>query len=665
MRFAAILQIAILSVGFVTTSVLAAETPVRVVVWDEQQPAQMPVYENFLGNQIADYLKSRPGFAVTSVNQNQAEQGLSDAILDQCDVLIWWGHVRQREIKWETGQKIVEPLKQGKLSLIALHSAHWSTPFIEAMNERAIADALAKLTPEQRKTVKVEPIRPAYGVPKRDGEVSPSSELVTQPDGSLLLKVKLPNCCFPAYRGDGKPSHVRIMQPNHPIARGIPVTFDIPHTEMYDEHFHVPLPDEVIFEERWDAGEHFRSGAVWKIGQGRVFYFRPGHETFDVFKQPEPLMILENATRWLAEQQRQPAVSRGYSIPVIDLAGETKRQVIVDREPGQYLGHPTTVLLEDGKTILCVYPKGHGKGAITYKRSSDGGLTWSDRIPVPETWATSKETPTIHRVVDASGKKRLIVWSGMYPARLASSDDDGQTWSELKPVGDWGGIVVMGFVEPIANAPGHYMAMFHDDGRYFAQPAHPTKPVTFTLYQTNSTDGGLTWTIPKAIFSRQDVHLCEPGVVRSPDGKELAVLLRENSRRKNSHVIFSRDEGQTWTEPRELPGSLTGDRHVAKYTADGRLFISFRDTTLDSPTKGDWVAWVGRYDDIVHNREGQYRVRLMKNHKGFDCAYPGVELLPDDTIVTTTYGHWQPNEPPYIVSVRLTLKELDEKLPKQ
>jgi len=101
--------------------------------------------------------------------------------------------------------------------------------------------------------------------------------------------------------------------------------------------------------------------------------------------------------------------------------------VIVDREPGQYLGHPTTVLLEDGKTVLVVYPKGHGCGAIVLKRSTDGGLTWSERLPVPGNWATSLETPTIHRVVDAKGKKRLIVWSGLYPARLSVSGDDGKT----------------------------------------------------------------------------------------------------------------------------------------------------------------------------------------------------------------------------------------------
>ncbi len=350
---------------------------------------------------------------------------------------------------------------------------------------------------------------------------------------------------------------------------------------------------------------------------------------------------------------------KSYSIPTIDLAAEQHRQVIVDREPGQYLGHPTTCLLEDGKTMLCVYPKGHGRGAIVYKRSNDGGKTWSKRLETPETWASSKEVPTLHRVIDAHGKKRIIMWSGLYPARLAVSEDDGHSWSELKPVGDWGGIVVMGYVAPIQKGPGHYMAMFHDDGRFFT--ANGKRVPTMTLYQTFSSDGGLTWSAPEPIYANDQIHLCEPGMIRSPDGNQMAVLLRENRRSRNSHVIFSNDEAETWTTPRELPASLTGDRHTGVYTPDGRLFISFRDTTHESPTKGDWVAWVGTYDDILHNREGQYRVRLMDNTKAADCAYPGVELLPNGTIVTTTYGHWKKGESPYIVSVRLKLSELDNK----
>jgi hypothetical protein len=339
-------------------------------------------------------------------------------------------------------------------------------------------------------------------------------------------------------------------------------------------------------------------------------------------------------------------------------------QIIVDREAGQYLGHVTTVLLEDGKTIIAVYPKGHGRGAIVMKRSTDGGLTWSGRLPTPGSWATSQEVPTIYRTVDKSGKKRLIMFSGLYPIRQAVSEDDGATWTELTPIGDFGGIVAMGSCVRLNS--GDYLAMFHDDGRYIAgktaKRGDKNGSPKFTLYQTLSADGGLTWSAPRAIAQHPQAHLCEPGIVRSPDGKQLAVLLRENSRKLNSFVIFSNDEGQTWSEPRELPAALTGDRHTAKYLPDGRLFITFRDTTRQSPTKGDWVAWLGHYDDIVKGTEGICRIRLMKNNKDADCCYPGLELLPDSTVVTTTYGHWTPGEMPYIVSVRFKPQELDAKL---
>jgi hypothetical protein len=361
-----------------------------------------------------------------------------------------------------------------------------------------------------------------------------------------------------------------------------------------------------------------------------------------------PILI---ALATVAAAQTHP---RGYSIPTIDLAADSSRQVIVDREPGQYLGHPTTVLLEDGKTLLCVYPKGHGKGAIVLKRSTDSGRTWSERLPVPENWSTSLETPTIHRTEDRKGKKRLILFSGLYPIRRAVSEDDGVTWTPLEPIGEFGGIVAMADVVRLRD--GRYMAVFHDDGRFISAKSEAR---AFKVYKTLSSDGGLTWSAPIVIAQHPEAHLCEPGIVRSPDGRQLAMLLRENSRKFNSFVAFSTDEGETWSTPRELPGALTGDRHVGKYAKDGRLFITFRDTTHESPTRGDWVAWVGRYADIVEEREGQYRVRLMKNHKSADCAYPGLELLPDGTFVTTTYGHWTPGEEPYVVSVRLRLDEID------
>jgi hypothetical protein len=347
---------------------------------------------------------------------------------------------------------------------------------------------------------------------------------------------------------------------------------------------------------------------------------------------------------------------KGYSIPLIDLAGETARQIIVDKEPGQYLGHPTTVLLEDNKTIITVYPKGHGRGAVVMKKSTDGGLTWSERLAVPDNWATSQEVPTLYRVIDSQGKKRLIMFSGLYPIKMAVSEDDGRAWTPLQPIGDFGGVVAMASLVRLKN--GDYMALFHDDGRFLRGAGKRTK---FQVFKTISKDGGLTWGQPVVITEHPAAHLCEPGAIRSPDGKQIALLLRENSRKYNSFVVFSNDDGRTWSEPVELPGALTGDRHTGRYAPDGRLFITFRDTTHESPTKGDWVGWVGTYEDIVKDREGQYRVRLMDNHKSADCAYPGLELLPDGTFVTTTYGHWIEGQSPFIMSVRFKMEEIDAK----
>ena len=291
------------------------------------------------------------------------------------------------------------------------------------------------------------------------------------------------------------------------------------------------------------------------------------------------------------------------------------------------------------------------------KRSTDGGLTWTDRLPTPKSWETSLETPTIHRVIGPEGKKRLILFSGLYPIRMSVSEDDGESWSELAPVGDFGGVVAMASV--IRLRSGDYAAFFHDDGRFLEGKGNQGKPPKFIVYKMLSKDGGLTWSTPAALLTHPEAHLCEPGIIRSPDGNQLAMLLRENSRRFNSFVSFSGDEGLTWSEPRELPAALTGDRHVGRYAPDGRLFLTFRDTTHISPTKGDWVGWVGTYEDIVAGREGQYRIRLMDNTKDADCAYPGLELLPDGTFVTTTYGHWTKGEPPYIVCVRFRMTELD------
>src|SRR5512137_1256082 len=219
------------------------------------------------------------------------------------------------------------------------------------------------------------------------------------------------------------------------------------------------------------------------------------------------LSCLAAGVPWLSGQQ---GPLRGYTLPLVDLSADTARQVVVDREAGQYLGHPTTVLLEDGRTMIAVYPKGHGRGAIVMKRSTDGGRTWSGRLPTPPNWETSLEVPTIYRTVDAKGTRRLIMFSGLYPIRLAVSSDDGATWTGLAPIGSFGGIVAMASLVPLSTGAGHYMALFHDDGRYIAERA-AQGPRVFTVYKTVSTDGGLTWGPAAAVVSHAAAHLCEPG----------------------------------------------------------------------------------------------------------------------------------------------------------
>jgi hypothetical protein len=319
-------------------------------------------------------------------------------------------------------------------------------------------------------------------------------------------------------------------------------------------------------------------------------------------------------------------------------------------------------------------------------------------LKTPESWETSLEVPTIFSTIDPRGKKHLILFSGLYPARLAHSEDDGLIWSELEPAGDWGGVVVMASMTALTTGKGHYMALFHDDLRFMTSDGQEkykednrlNNQTQFTLYKTFSFDGGLTWSKPEPILSRRDMNLCEPGMIRSPDGKTLAVLLRENARRANSQIIFSKDEGKTWSNPRPLPNELTGDRHVLKFSPDGRLLVVFRDisplscrkdldriskerneanfsklaseTGQGSPTEGDWVGWVGKWKDLVKGKPGQYRIRFKDNIHSWDCCYPGVELLPDGTFVVTTYGHWEKDKEPYIVSIRFKMEELDKKL---
>lgn len=279
---------------------------IKVLVWDEQQAKQKPAYPNFLGNQIADHLKQNQDLDVVSVSLDDPDQGLSDELLEEAEVIVWWGHVRHTEISMATSRRLIERVKAGELQFIFLHSAHWANPFVAAMNEvtrQRVQKQYARMGDQARIEFTYIPDSNRFKVPKLNDIITPSMYERKFPDGSLKVKVDMPNCVFPFYRADGKPSTMLCMKPDHPIARGIPASFSLPETEMYDEPFHVPEPDEVIFEERWPTGEWFRSGAVWNVGIGKVFYFRPGHETYKVFFEEYPLKIVENAVLWMEGYQ--------------------------------------------------------------------------------------------------------------------------------------------------------------------------------------------------------------------------------------------------------------------------------------------------------------------------------------------------------------------------
>ena len=140
------------------------------------------------------------------------------------------------------------------------------------------------------------------------------------------------------------------------------------------------------------------------------------------------------------------------------------------------------------------------------------------------------------------------------------------------------------------------------------------------------------------------------------------MLIRDfaKSRRHNSQYSVSNNKGQTWSKPRKLQAPLTGDRHCPMYAPDGRLVVAMRDTLPGSPTRGHYIAWIGTYKDVVAGNNGQYRVKLLHSHAGGDCAYSRLHLLPDGTIIATTYIKYRSgNEKQSVVSTRFKLDELD------
>lgn len=340
----------------------------------------------------------------------------------------------------------------------------------------------------------------------------------------------------------------------------------------------------------------------------------------------------------------------------VDLSRDTDRQVVIAQGTAEvYQGHPTTVLLPDGKTMYCVWTYKHGGACGPLKRSDDGGKTWSDLLPVPESWKTVRNCPSIYRLTDPAGKARLFVFAGQGPdgaMHQSHSEDDGRTWT---PMASNKLECVMPFCTITPIEGGKKLLGLSNTRR----PGETADKKSNILTQSISEDGGLTWSPWRIILDLGALKPCEPQIVRSPDGRQLLCLIRENEK----HVALfmtSSNEGRTWSKPRPLPAGLHGDRHMARYAEDGRLVICFRDTGIKSPTRLHFVAWVGKYEDILSGTDGQYRLKLLHSYKGGDCGYPGLELLPDGTFVATTYIKYREGpEQNSVVSTRFMLSEAD------
>ena len=352
--------------------------------------------------------------------------------------------------------------------------------------------------------------------------------------------------------------------------------------------------------------------------------------------------------------------SPGYDVPVIDLTGSDRYSIVAPGddvfaytkgdekfETSGGFQHPNTLLADDGESMFCVFTVGHGGRCGPMKVSRDSGVKW-EWIQSPVQWHEACNCPCIHAFTCPEGMRRYIVFASSFSGNMVQSVslDEGRTWA---PFSENGLRCIVPMISIHRISPGHYITIYDN----------PEKGIA----TAKTWDGGITWHDETQVFDPR-YPLYEPCIVPSPNGDRLLVMLRENSFWYNSYAIFSDDGGETWSEPYELPGSVTGHRHLAKYDDDGRIVMVFRDMARGTKTPADFVAWVGTFDDLINAKEGQYRIRLIDNSthspdQPGNTGYAGLERLSDGTFVATTYAVVTPGDRASIVSTRFTLSEVD------
>ncbi|MDP4152520.1 MAG: ThuA domain-containing protein [Bacillota bacterium] len=238
---------------------------VKVTVWNEyiherERENVAAIYPSGIHNCIAEFLKAA-GMDVKTATQDMPEHGLTEDVLNDTDVLIWWGHAGHKNVDDEIVDRVYHRIMEG-MGLIVLHSGH-------------------------------------------------ASKIFKKICGTQSQKLK--------WREDGDKEILWVVDPGHPIVSGLDEKIVLEHEETYGEHFCIPQPDELVFISWFEGGEVFRSGCCYHRGKGKIFYFRPGHETFPIYHNPEIQKVITNAVNW-ANTSGAPTVEYGHTKPYVPIA---------------------------------------------------------------------------------------------------------------------------------------------------------------------------------------------------------------------------------------------------------------------------------------------------------------------------------------------------------
>lgn len=241
---------------------------IQATVWNEnyhemEMSEVRAIYPDGIHGAVAGALKALPDVQVRTATQEEPEHGLTEEVLQNTDVLFWWGHARHGQVADEIVDRVQKRVLEG-MGLIVLHSGHASKIFQRMMGTRT------------------------YDL---------------------------------RWHEEGYMTRLWVMDPAHPIAQGLGDYFELPAEETYGEHFDIPKPDDLVFVSWFPSGEVFRSGCCWHRGLGRIFYFQPGHETFPIYHDKTVHKVLQNALYW-AYRPETPSYCTGHTKPLPDITGK-------------------------------------------------------------------------------------------------------------------------------------------------------------------------------------------------------------------------------------------------------------------------------------------------------------------------------------------------------